>query len=96
MPATSEACADTDTPSHRHVPLSTDASREAESAASLAPRPAPAKVPARRDGAGMKPGRERLERGVVLEQIGPVRAHALVAEQLARLVRLGLGLGLGC
>ena len=43
----------------------------------------------------MKPGRERLERGVVLEQIGPVRAHALVAEQLGRLVRLGLGLGLG-
>jgi len=52
----------------------------------------------------MKPGRERLERRVVLEQIGPIRPHALVAEQLARLVRvrgrvrvrvLGLGLALG-
>ena len=52
----------------------------------------------------MKPGRERLERRVVLEQIGPIRPHALVTEQLARLVRvrvrvigfkLGLGLGLG-
>ena len=36
----------------------------------------------------MKPGRERLERRVVLEQIGPIRPHALVAEQLARLVRV--------
>ena len=79
----------TDTP-----PLSTDASRKAESAASLAPRTAPAKVSARRDGAGMKPGRERLERRVVLEQIGPIRPHALVAEQLARLVRVRVRLRL--
>ena len=65
------------TPMAMHTPQSTDASREAECAASLAPRPAPAKVLARRDGAGMQPGRERLKRGVVLEQVGPIPVRGL-------------------
>ena len=36
----------------------------------------------------MKPGRERLERRVVLEQIGPIRPHALVAVRLHLALRV--------